>query len=179
MKRAFLVVPLIAFIAFADKPKVGRASVTAMEESLDKQFASMFPEDPLMLIGVTHGAYITGYGVVFTGEVNLAPAAGITPFHQTISREEIARVHQKDMDRVPKLKERMREMLVSSAASLDTVPADEQIALAISLFHFHWENLSGIPSQIVMHAAKKTLVAVHSGRSDPSVLASAVSVEEF
>ncbi len=165
--------------ASADRSKVSRISVAAMEESLDKRLAGLFPDDPVLLVGVTKGTYITGYGTVFMGELNLAPAAGITPFHQTISKEEIARVHQKEVDRVPKLRQVMQELLLSSAASLDTVPPDEQIALSITLFHFHWENIAGVPSQIVMHAPKKTLVAVHSGRADRSLLASSVIVEEF
>ena len=170
---------LLATLASADRAKVSRTSVAAMEESLDKRLAGLFPEDPVMLVGVTKGTYITGYGTIFMGELNLAPAAGISPFHQTISKEEVARVHQKEVDRVPKLKQVMQELLLSSAASLDAVPADEQIALSLTLFHFYWENITGVPSQIVMHAPKKTLVAVHSGRADRATLASAVVVEEF
>ncbi|MGI8744585.1 MAG: hypothetical protein ACR2NN_18825 [Bryobacteraceae bacterium] len=177
MKRVLFALPLLAIALCA--AKVSRVSVVAMEESLDKQLSALFPEDPVMLVGVTHAAYITGYGVVFTGELNLAPSAGITPFHQTISKEEVARIHSKEVDRLPKLKLAMQQMLASSAASLDAVPADEQIAMAISLFHFHWENLTGVPSQIVMHAPRKTLLAVNAGRADRPVLSSAVTVEEF
>ena len=182
MKRTSIALTLAIFflsIASADRAKVSRASVAAMEESLDKRLAGMFPEDPVMLVGVTKGTYITGYGTVFMGELNLAPSAGITPFHQTISKEEIVRIHQKEVDRVPKLKQVMQELLLSSAASLDAVPADEQIALSVTLFHFYWENIAGVPSQIVMHAPKKTLVAVHSGRAERALLASAVVIEEF
>ena len=170
---------VFATLASADRARVSRTSVAAMEESLDKRLAGLFPDDPVLLVGVTKGTYITGYGTVFMGELNLVPSAGITPFHQTISKEEIARIHQKEVDRVPKLKQVMQELLLSSAASLDTVPADEQIALSVTLFHFYWENIVGIPSQIVMHAPKKTLVAAHSGRADRATLASAIVVEEF
>jgi hypothetical protein len=165
--------------ASADRSKVSRTTVAAMEESLDKRLAGLFPEDPVIMVGVTKGTYIAGFGTVFMGELNLVPAAGITPFHQTVSKEEIARTRQKEIDRVPKLRQVMQELLLSSAASLDAVPAEEQIALSITLFHFHWENIAGVPSQIVMHAPKKTLVAVHSGRADRSLLASSILVEEF
>ena len=170
---------LFATVASADRARVSRTSVAAMEESLDKRLAGLFPEDPVMLVGVTKGTYIGGFGTIFMGELNLAPSAGITPFHQTISKGEVARIHQKEVDRVPKLKQVMQELLLSSAASLDAVPADEQIALSLTLFHFYWENTAGLPSQIVMHAPKKTLVAVHSGRADRASLASAVAVEEY
>jgi hypothetical protein len=177
MKRLLLSLSLLGVMLCA--AKVSRTTVIAMEQSLDKQLGALFPDDPVMLVGVTHGAYISGYGVVFTGEINLAPSAGISPFHQTISKEEVLRIHQKEIDRLPKLKLALQSMLVSSAASMDAVPADEQIALAISLFHFHWENLDKIPSQIVIHAPKKTLLAVQSGGAYRTELSSAISIEDF
>jgi hypothetical protein len=130
-------------------------------------------------VGLTQGAYITGYGIVFMGEVNLAPSAGITPFHQSITKEEIARIRQKNIDRLPKLKQVMQDTLLSSSAFLDGLGSEDQIAVAISLFHFNWENVTGVPSQIVMHGPKKTLLAIHSGRAERSTLAAALTVEEF
>lgn len=166
-------------MATADKPRLSRASVAAMEQNLDKKLATLLPEDPITLIGLTQGAYITGYGVVFMGEVNLAPSAGITPFHQSITKEEVTRIRQKNIDRLPKLRQVMQDALLSSSAFLDGLGSDDQIAVAISLFHFNWENVTGVPSQIVMHGPKKTLLAVQSGRAERSTLASAVAVEEF
>ena len=89
MKRTWIALALAIFflsIASEDRAKVSRASVAAMEESLDKRLAGIFPEDPVMLVGVIKGTYITGYGTVFMGELKLAPSACITPFHQTISK---------------------------------------------------------------------------------------------
>ena len=163
----------------ADKPRLSRASVAAMEQNLDKSLATLAPEDPISVIGLTQGAYITGYGVIFMSEVNLAPAAGITPFHQAITKDEVTRIHQKNVDRLPKLKQVMQAALLSSSAYLDGLGSDDQIAVAISLFHFNWENVSGLPSQIVMHGPKKTLLAVQSGRAERSILSSTVIVEEF
>lgn len=182
MKRALAVLLLattLCCIAIADKPRLTRASIAAMEQNLDKKLATLLPDDPITPIGLTQGAYIAGYGVVFMGEVNLAPSAGITPFHQVVTKEEVARIRQKNMDRVPKLKQLMQETLLSCSAFLDGLGSDDQIAVAISLFHFNWENVSGVPSQIVMHGPKKTLLAVQSGRVERSTLATAVTVEEF
>src|ERR1700730_5526150 len=182
MKRA-IAIPLLATtlccMAIADKPRLTRTGIAAMEQNLDKKIATIWPDDPITLIGLTQGAYINGYGVVFMGEVNLAPSAGITPFHQAITKEEVARIHQKNVDRLPKLKQVMQDALLSSSAFLDGLGADDQIAVAVSLFHFNWENVSGVPSQIVMHGLKKPLLAVQSGRAERSTLASAVTVEEF
>ncbi len=121
---------------------------------------------------MTQGAYINGYGAVFMSEFNLAPAAGISPFHPTVSPEEIKRTHDKKVQRIAALRNAMREMLVDSAASLDSVPADEQVALGVSLFYWTWENREGLPAQIVMHAPKRLLLQAKAGTADKGAIAS-------
>jgi hypothetical protein len=38
------------------------------------------------------------------------------------------------------------------------VPPDEQIVLVAFLSHFPWEDLTGVPSQIMMQGSKKKLM---------------------
>jgi len=162
----------------ADKPKVGRPMLAQMEESLDQRLRKAWPDDPIELIGVTQGLYINGFGAIFNSELNLAPTAGITPFHQSVSKEELVRVHQKKLERLPKLKEAMQQMLLASADSLAAIPDDEQIVVGVTLFYWHGENTTGLPGQIVMHAPKKALALINSGGAK-SALASKVTTEEY
>ena len=67
----------------------------------------------------------------------------------------------------------MRSMLVDSARSLDSVPADEQVAVGLSLFYWTWENREGLPAQIVMHAPRKDLLQAAKAEQAP------VALEEF
>ena len=159
--------------SMADKPKVNRAMIEAMEHSMDRKLSGLWPADPVEVVGLTQGAYIDGYGAIFMGEVNMAPAAGITPFHPTVKPDEIKRTRDKKLQRMAQLKTAMREMLVDSARSLDAVPADEQVAVGISLFYWTWENREGLPAQIVMHAPRKVLL--QSASADPAAIVS----EEF
>jgi hypothetical protein len=62
------------------------------------------------------------------------------------------------MQRMAGIRSAMRAMLVDSARSLDSLPADEQVAVGLSLFYWKWENRDGLPSQIVMHAPRKVLL---------------------
>lgn len=144
--------------SMADGPKVNRTMIEAMERSLDQKLAGLWPQDPVEVLGVSQGTYIGGYGAVFLGEVNLAPAAGISPFHPAIKPDEVNRTHEKKMQRMAALRTTMRAMLMDSARSLDAVPSNEQIALGISLFYWTWENRQGLPAQIVMHAPRKALL---------------------
>jgi hypothetical protein len=159
--------------SLADSPKVNRGMIEAMERSLDHKLSGLWPQDPVEMVGLSQGTYIRGYGAVFLGEVNLAPAAGITPFHPSVNADEIRRTHEKKMQRMATIRTAMRAMLVDSARSLDSVPADEQVALGLSLFYWKWENRDGLPAQIVMHAPRKALL--QSSGAEPA----SIATEEF
>jgi hypothetical protein len=182
MKRIISLTALAACflqLGAADKPRVSRP-MEQMEESINQRLVKAWPDDPVELIGLTQGLYINGYGAVFNSEVNLAPTAGITPFHPSVSKEELVRVHQKKLDRLPKLKEAMQEMLLASADSLAAIPDDEQIVVGVTLFYWHHvENTTGLPAQIVMHAPKKALALINSGGVPKSALASTVTTDEY
>jgi hypothetical protein len=176
---AVLLVLMIPFGSIADKPGVSRDQIVKMELAIDARLNGLASKDyPVEVVGLTQGMYINGVGAVFAGEVNLAPSGGISPFHPNMSREEIARIHGKKVERLPKLKDAMQEILLSSAGSLDPIPGDERIAVGITLFYWQSEDRSGLPSQIVMQAPKNALVKVKSG-ADRSTLASVLTVQEF
>lgn len=175
MKAALIVSLVLCALAggsMADKPKVTRTMLEAMEKSVDGKLQNLYGADPAEIVGVTQGAYINGYGAVFMSEVNLAPATGISPFHPTLKPEEVKRTHDKKVQRMAALRNAMREILIDSAASLDTIPADEQVAVGVSLFYWTWENREGLPAQIVMHAPKKLLLQAKAGTADKGAIAS-------
>jgi hypothetical protein len=159
--------------SIADGPKVNRAMIEAMEHSLDGKLTGLWPQDPAEVLGVSQGTYIRGYGAVFLGEVNLAPAAGISPFHPTIKPDEVSRTHEKKLQRMAALRTTMRAMLMDSARSLDSLPPDEQVAVGVSLFYWTWENREGLPAQIVMHAPRKALLPAANAEQAP------ITTEEF
>jgi hypothetical protein len=79
-----------------------------------------------------------------------------------VSAEQIKRTHDKKLQRMGPIRARMRAMLVDSARSLDSLPANEQVAVGVSFFYWRWEEREGLPSQIVMHAPRKTLLEASS-----------------
>ena len=165
--------------SMADKPSIGRPTIKAMEGAIDVELLRIWPNDPAQVVGLTQGLYIDGYGAVFMAEMNLAPSAGISPFHPLIKPDEMKRLHEKKAARIAQLKVAMQDILLNSAGSLDSLPGDQQIALGISLFYWHGENTEGLPAQIVMHAAKRALLDVKTGRADKSTLAAALTTQEF
>jgi hypothetical protein len=160
----------------ADEPqKIDRAAFNKVSNSVDDRFRNMWPDYPAELVGVTHTVYIHGYGAVVTGEVNVAPSSGITPFHQTITKTDKERAHQKKVQRMPELRTAMQALLVQSAADLHDVPDNEEVAIAVSLFYWVWEDRAGLPDQVVMHAPKKALVTAARDKT----LGSVVRIEEY
>jgi len=159
--------------SLADSPKVNRAMIEAMQQSLDRKLAGLFPQEPAEVLGLAQGAYIQGYGAVFLGEVNVAPTAGISPFHPTVTPDEIRRTHDKKVQRIGAIRSAMRAMLMDSARSLDAVPAEEQVTVGLSLFYWKWENRDGLPAQIVMHAPRKVLLQAANAEQ------ASIATEEF
>jgi hypothetical protein len=155
-----------------------RSEIAAMEKALDQKFARFDLDRPLEVLGLTRGLYIDGFGVVFTAEINLSPGPGLSPFRPALSREEIARLRDQKLKRLPQVRELMRDMLLAAAQSLDRLPPGEQIVLGVLLFSQPWEDASGLPRLIRMQARRDALLEVALQRQPRSVLAQIVRTRE-
>lgn len=168
---------LAALVAATTTPRVSRVSLAAMEDSLDRKLERIDIDDRFVLLGATRGVYLDGFGAVFTTEVDLLSSAAVTPFRPAYTKEEIARLRQKKLARIEALKKNMRDMLLSSAASLDGVATAEQIALAVTIPYFRWEDSAGMPRQILMQAPKRLLL--EAARGNAAALEGSLKVQEF
>jgi hypothetical protein len=167
MKKLSLTFLLLAAVAMAavTSPRVSRTSLRAMEKSLDERISRLWSDVPYLLIGPTRGVYLDGYGAVFTAEVKLV-ADRRSLMAPNVSKAEVAQAHQQALDRIPMLKKALSEALVSTAASLDTVPAQEQVTIVAFLDHYVWEDQSGMPTQVTVQAVKgKLLEAQQAGKA--------------
>ncbi len=173
MKKALLSLLLISGVVLMAAPRVSRGTLAAMEKSIDKTISSLWQDNAYLLLGSTRGVYLDGYGAVFTAEVNLVPNP-ISLMNTRLTPADIAKFHQTKVERVGMLKKTLTDTLVSTAASLDTVPSEEKITIVAFLDHFSWEDMSGVPVQITVEGQKKALIdAQKSGTK-----ASAVRVTE-
>jgi len=169
VKQSFLLVA-IAAVAFVptgaapagtanEAPRVTRSMLIDMEKSLDNRVTRLSQDNPFVLLGPTRGIYLDGYGAVFTAEINLVSApAALMMFRPQLTKEDVEQHRQKKLARIPQLKQAMQQAMVDSAASLDTVPAQEQIVVVAMLSKYPWEDTTGIPFQIMMQATKKSLL---------------------
>jgi hypothetical protein len=155
-----------------------RDEIAAVERSIDQKLQRFAPGAPMDVLGLAHGVYLEGYGAVFTAEVNLLVTPGITPFRPQIPKEDVERIREAKVKRLPAVKALMQEMLISSASSLDRVQPEERVALGLAIFYNKWENSAGLPRQIVMDGRKRELVDVAANRVPRGELARIIRVRE-
>jgi len=175
--RRVLLLTLLACTLFA--APVNRSLIGAVEIAMNKRVEAMFPGEQFLLLGHTHGVYLEGYGCVFTTRINLAEGPAPGPFMQQVPPAQKLALNKKKVERLPVLRTAMRDMLVSAAIVMDPVPPTERMVLSVSLLNMPHENVTGLPSQIVMQADRATLLSFLTAKSDKSALEAAIQVREY
>jgi hypothetical protein len=171
-----LAVPLCAAAIYAaTTPRVSANVLKVVELSLDDRIKSLWPENPFSIIRPTRGLYLDGYGAVFT--VDVSPVLSSTSMmHPTVTKDEVVKAYKVRGERIAQLKQAMRLAVADAAASLDPVPADDQVTLVVYLAHHEWEDISGMPGQMTFRGKKKALL--DAKRAGVAALAQAVTVTE-
>jgi hypothetical protein len=167
-----------AFAASSAEPQHGvpLAKIVNTQKLISTQLAAMYPEEPWFLIGPARGVYLGGFGVIFSAEINLAMGPSLSPFKQTITKEEIARHRDKEGVRLPILRERMYTIVGTMASYLETMPNNEEFVLAVTLLKYPWEDPAGIPSQIVMRVPRGKLMEAQRQNAKPDTV---IKVQEY
>lgn len=110
----------------------------------------------VFLLTNTCGVYLSGYGAVFTTQVDLINTPRITPFQQSVN---LAQVHSRKIANVPLLRQAIRELWMAAAAKLTSVPENEQIVIAVRVLYGPAEDTHGLPGQMVMKAERRALLS--------------------
>jgi len=165
-----LLVLLSAGPAGAEPPATNTAvheQIVRAERAIDGRFSNLkdvVDSTSMPLTGITRGGYLKGFGVVFTVQVNLLPVPNLGPFSGGMSEKDKASLNLRKRQRLEDLEIRARTILVEEGPRLTEVPAAEKVALVISLLHYPWEDVSGLPSQLVMQAQRQLLIDHQAGR---------------
>ncbi len=151
-------VALCGGVAYGDRPHVTRA----MEVAFEKQFvgsvlAATKKDLPFTFIDPPRAYYVDNFGIMMTTEMSLVPGLGPTMFGN-ISNDQIQLHHHRVIERLPLLREQMKLALFDGAARFEALDGDERLAVAVTVYHFAWEDTTDIPSQIVAQGTKKALL---------------------
>lgn len=176
--RVLCLTLFLLLAAPAQQALPSRAEIAAVEKSMDTRFKRISIESPIDLLGLSRGVYLKGYGAVFTAEVNLLAAPGISPFRPSVSKEEVAQVKSIKIKRLPDFRAVMQQLMLDSAGSMDRLPENEQVVLAVTLLYQSWEDRSGLPSLIHMQAQRRALLDIASNRMPRAALATTIQTRE-
>jgi len=131
----------------------------ALEKEMDGRLSATGSpiNDPCVVQGGgTRGLYIDGFGAIFTSDVELVNTPNFGIFATTISPEQRASVHKRKLAHVPMLQQTMRDMVLSlSAASTLKLADTDQIVVAVRLVYRPWEDLTGLPGQMIMRLDRR------------------------
>ena len=177
-----LLVVLLSVAASAiasDAPRVPRNTLAATEKTLDDSFNKLWSDNPFVVLGPTRGVYLEGYGAVFTAEVNVVAGPLIGIMMPPVTKDDIAVHKQRKIVRIPELKKALEKALAVTASSpeMAAVPSDQQIVLVAFLSHFPWEDIDGLPSQIMVQGTKGKLMEAQ--RQGGAALEAAIQAVQF
>ena len=162
-------------VAAATTPRVSGNVLKGVEASLDDRIKTFWPDNPFSVIRLTRGLYLDGYGEVFT--VDVSPVLSTTSMmHPTVTKEEVVKAHKVRIERIAQLRQLMPMAVADAAASLDPVPAEDQITIVVYLQTHAWEDVSGTPAQLTFRGKKKALL--DAKRAGAAAVAQAVTVTE-
>ena len=149
-----------AVVTSTEKPRLPRQAVAGIERSLDNKLANLGgANDPLDLLGASRGIYLDGYGVVLTAEASLIVTPGLNPFHTEMTAPEKEKIRQRKLERLPMLRQAIREAWRDSATALTSIPDNQQVVIAVRLLYLSWEDTRGLPGEIVMKGDRRAAVA--------------------
>ena len=178
MRSVSLILALALFPLAAQHSTPSRAEVEAMEQAFDKKIRQYSLDSPMEVLGLTRGLYLQGYGVVFTTELSVVQSPMLSPFRPPFTKEEIAKLKQTKLRRMPELKTLMRQMMVSSAGSIDRLPMEERVVLGVFLFYNNWEDSTGMPRRITMAAQRRALLDIAANHKPDSAMDQVIQVRE-
>lgn len=137
------------------------------ERSVNGMLRGMFEGNPFNLLGEARAAYLDGFGVVVSAEVNLYPSTVLGAFMspQALQQEMKNEREQKPV-RLKQLQARLRELLVSQSAALTELGPDDSLALVINLFNPRPQP--DVPNQIVIQAKRQVLLNLQAQGKKPT-----------
>jgi hypothetical protein len=158
VSRAIVAVLVFAACSFAQTPDYStiKKETQLFETVLETGIRQHFDTEHFLMMQVPRGAYLEGYGVVFTLEVNLYTMRYRNPFDASpYSEKEVAAARAAKLARMKELETLVRDLLRNNGMGLDFVPPDENVAVVVHLFN--QAEHRDLPSQLAVQTKKQWL----------------------
>jgi hypothetical protein len=177
--KPLLLVAAATLCLAATEPRVSRASIVLVENSINEKFVS-YSGDPYDVLGNARGTYLEGYGALFTVELDLINTGPINPnpFKQKVTTQEVATTRERKVKKLAILRENMRSLMVNAGGTLEGLPPNERVAVEAVLLYNSWEDSRGMPRRLFMSAEKQKLLGARATHAGQPELAAIVEEQE-
>jgi hypothetical protein len=133
-----------------------KGEMKVFEAVIDGTMSQTFAP-PFGLLEKTKGAYLPGFGLTFSLEVELYPTRAPNPFNaEPLSKAEIAKAQKMERDRLATVKTSVPRLLADHAVSLRNLAGDASVAVVVHLFEMQVRN-DNFPDQVVIETKKSDL----------------------
>lgn len=120
--------------------------------------------EPFGLLEKTKGAYLPGFGLVFSLEINLVQLRMRSPFDlRPVSREELEQAAKQKQQKVGPLRDQLARALADYGSNIELPPTDH-LAVIVHLFNYPEEDQEALPSGIAAQVSRRDLIAYKSGK---------------
>lgn len=159
------------------KNSVDRAQTFELEKQFSQRAMALWGDDRYMFFLLPRAYTVDHFGIVLTSEMNLAPgpAPGLAAFGGPITKEQITAHKRLVLQRMPKFRQFLKSELLDAAAMFPGEPETDRVSIAVTIYHFSWEDSSDIPTQIVVQGVKKNLL---EAKANPALADQAIEMKD-
>jgi hypothetical protein len=161
-----------------ERPDLGelRKQIELFESVLNQSLKQAFG-GPFDTLDRTQGAYLPGYGVVFSFEVNLTPLLNMGPFNSSPTPKREAAQRAEELRRREKAKAIAQEVLTNFGQTLSLLSPNESVAVIIQTAAAHPDKVER--STIVVSAEKKSIDERQANTIDRAQFARKLTTTEY
>jgi hypothetical protein len=137
-----------------------RAQTFALEKQFSERALALWGDDRYMFFLQPQAYFVDHFGIVLTADLNVAPGPiALLAFRGPITKQEIATHKRVVLQRMPKFRQFLKSELIDAAGMFPDEPETDRLSIAVTIYHFTWEDTADIPTQIVAQGVKKDLLA--------------------
>ena len=132
------------------------------------------------VLSAPRGAYLEGYGAVFSTEASLYRIRPITPFSsKPYSRQELDKAYQAALDRLERLKVDLRQAVAKHSSLLEQLRPSHTLAVIVHLYNGVAEPGRPYPSQLIFKASARSVSDYRHGKITMDDLVGRVRISQF
>ena len=133
-----------------------------------------------VLLSAPKGAYLEGYGAVFSTEATLYRIRTIAPFNRRpYNRQELDKVHQAALERLEGLKDGLRQAVAENGSLLEQLKPEHARTLIVHLYNGVGDPVRPLPSQLIFEARAGSVRDYRQGKITMEELVRQVRISQF